>query len=63
MKATQPIASSATSWSNSEEDVRPAGGARAFSITTHPSGTQFPVLQQIKKTVIDPGNGNLRQTG
>ena len=48
-------------WSNSEEDVRPAGdAAKGFlSITTHPSGTQFPVLQQIKKTVIDPGHGNL----
>lgn len=48
-------------WSNSEEDVRPAGdAAKGFlSITTHPSGTQFPVLQQIKQHVIDPGHGNL----
>ena len=48
-------------WSNSEEDVRPAGdAAKGFlSITTHPSGTQFPVLQGIKKTVIDAGRGNL----
>ncbi|WP_333700849.1 ABC transporter substrate-binding protein [Rivihabitans pingtungensis] len=48
-------------WSNSEEDVRPAGdAAKGFlSITTHPSGTQFPVLQQIKQYVIDPGHGNL----
>ena len=48
-------------WSNSEEDVRPAGdAAKGFlSITTHPSGTQFPVLQQIRQQVIQPGNGNL----
>lgn len=48
-------------WSNSEEDAAPAGdAAKGFiSITTHPSGTQFPVLQQIKAQVIDKGKGNL----
>lgn len=48
-------------WSNSEEDAAPAGdAARGFiSITTHPSGTRFPVLQQIKTQVIDKGKGNL----
>jgi len=48
-------------WSNSEEDAAPAGtAAKGFiSITTHPSGTQFPVLQGIKKYVIDTGKGNL----
>ena len=48
-------------WSNSEEDVIPAGdAARGFiAITTHPSGTSFPVLQQIKAEVIDKGKGNL----
>lgn len=49
-------------WSNSEEDVRPAGdAAKGFiSITTHPSGTDFPVLQAINQYVIKPGDGNLK---
>lgn len=48
-------------WSNSEEDAAPAGdAAKGFiSITTHPSGTSFPVLQDIEKTVIAAGKGNL----
>jgi len=48
-------------WSNSEEDAAPAGdAAKGFiSITTHPSGTSFPVLQQIRAQVIDKGKGNL----
>lgn len=48
-------------WSNSEEDAAPAGdAAKGFiSITTHPSGTSFPILQQIKADVIDKGKGNL----
>ena len=48
-------------WSNSEDDAAPAGdAAKGFiSITTHPSGTQFPVLQDIKKFVVDGGKGNL----
>jgi branched-chain amino acid transport system substrate-binding protein len=49
-------------WSNSEEDVRPAGdAAKGFiAITTHPSGTDFPVLQAINQYVIQPGHGNLK---
>lgn len=48
-------------WSNSEDDASPAGDAAKgyISITTHPSGTDFPVLQEIKKNVIDAGKGNL----
>ncbi|MGC4068298.1 MAG: ABC transporter substrate-binding protein [Polyangiaceae bacterium] len=48
-------------WSNSEEDVRPAGsvGTGYVSITTHPSGTDFPVIQAIRKHVVDAGKGNL----
>jgi len=48
-------------WSNSEEDAAPAGdAAKGFiSITTHPSGTSFPVLQDIKRVVVDKGQGNL----
>jgi len=48
-------------WSNSEEDVRPAGsvGKGYISITTHPSGTDFPVIAAIKKVVVDEKKGNL----
>ncbi|MFP5392554.1 MAG: ABC transporter substrate-binding protein, partial [Gammaproteobacteria bacterium] len=48
-------------WSNSEDDAAPAGAAAKgyISITTHPSGTQFPVLKDIKATVVDAGKGNL----
>jgi len=48
-------------WSNSEDDAAPAGdAAKGFiSITTHPSGTEFPVLKDIKKLVVDAGKGNL----
>jgi branched-chain amino acid transport system substrate-binding protein len=48
-------------WSNAEEDVRPAGavGKGYIAITTHPSGTNFPVLQDIEKTVVKAGKGNL----
>jgi branched-chain amino acid transport system substrate-binding protein len=49
-------------WSNSEEDVRPAGDAAKgyIAITTHPSGTGYPVLQAIDQYVIKPGNGDLK---
>jgi len=48
-------------WSNSEEDAAPAGAAAKgfISITTHPSGTDFPVLQGIKQDVVDKGQGDL----
>ncbi|WP_130803895.1 ABC transporter substrate-binding protein [Acinetobacter ihumii] len=48
-------------WSNSEEDAAPAGdAAKGFiSITTHPSGTHFSVLQDIKKYVVDKGQSDL----
>lgn len=48
-------------WSNSEEDAIPAGdAAKGFiSITTHPSGTNFPVLQEINKYIQSKGKGNL----
>lgn len=48
-------------WSNSEDDAAPAGDAAKgyLSITTHPSGTDFPVLQDIRKFVVDAGKGNL----
>jgi branched-chain amino acid transport system substrate-binding protein len=48
-------------WSNAEEDAAPAGPAAKgyIAITTGPSGTDFPVLQDIKKYVLDKGKGNL----
>ncbi|VVO69240.1 hypothetical protein PS850_01240 [Pseudomonas fluorescens] len=48
-------------WSNSEDDAAPAGAAAKgyIAITTHPSGTGFPVLQGIQQQVVDKGNGDL----
>jgi branched-chain amino acid transport system substrate-binding protein len=48
-------------WSNSEEDVIPAGNAAKgyVAITTQASGAQYPVLQEIVKTVYGAGKGNL----
>ena len=48
-------------WSNSEEDVVPAGDAAKgyIAITTQASGAEYPVLQEIVKTVYDAGKGNL----
>ncbi len=48
-------------WSNSEDDAAPAGAAAKgfIAITTHPSGTDFPVLQGIKQEVVDKGQGDL----
>jgi branched-chain amino acid transport system substrate-binding protein len=49
-------------WSNSEDDAAPAGNAAKgyISITTHPSGTSFPVLQGINQYVVKAGKGNLQ---
>jgi len=49
-------------WSNSEEDVIPAGDAAKgyVAITSVAPGTQYPVLQDIVKTVYDAGKGNLQ---
>ncbi len=48
-------------WSNSEEDVIPAGDAAKgyVAIGSVAPGTQYPVLQEIIKTVYDAGKGNL----
>ncbi|PYE24003.1 amino acid/amide ABC transporter substrate-binding protein (HAAT family) [Rhizobium sp. PP-CC-3A-592] len=48
-------------WSNSEEDAIPAGAAAKgyTAITTQASGTEYPVVQEIVKTVYDAGKGNL----
>ena len=49
-------------WSNSEEDVIPAASAAKgyIAITTQASGSQYPVLQEIIKTVYGAGKGNLQ---
>lgn len=41
-------------WSNSEDDAAPAGAAAKgfIAITTHPTGTDFPVLQGIQQQVV-----------
>ncbi|MDU1693035.1 MAG: ABC transporter substrate-binding protein, partial [Bradyrhizobium sp.] len=48
-------------WSNSEEDVIPAGDAAKgyVAITTQASGAEYPVLQEVIKTVYGAGKGNL----
>ncbi len=48
-------------WSNSEEDVIPAGQAAVgyVAITTHPSGRDFPVLKEVDKYVLSAGKGNM----
>ncbi|MEK1932535.1 MAG: ABC transporter substrate-binding protein, partial [Pararhizobium sp.] len=48
-------------WSNSEEDVIPAGDAAKgyTAITTQASGAEYPVVKEIVKTVYDAGKGNL----
>ena len=49
-------------WSNSEEDVPPAGAAGTgyVSVPTHPSGRDFDVIKDIEKFVVAPGKGNLQ---
>ena len=49
-------------WSNSDEDVIPAGGAANGyqAITTHPAGTDFKVVQDIISTVYGAGHGDLQ---
>jgi len=48
-------------WSNSEEDVIPAGEAAIgyTAITTQASGQNYPIVQEIVKTVYGAGKGNL----
>jgi branched-chain amino acid transport system substrate-binding protein len=48
-------------WSGAEEDVIPAGDAATGFITSafHPSGADFPVIQDILKNVYAKGQGNM----
>ena len=50
-------------WSNSEEDVIPAGEAAKgyVAITTQASGAEYPVLKDIIKTVYDGNTQSRRQ--
>jgi len=49
-------------WSNSEEDVAPAGsvGKGYISITTHPAGRDFTVIKHIDPHVLSKGKGNMQ---
>lgn len=49
-------------WTGSEEDARPAGAAAKnyLAVSVYPSGTDFKVSQEIKKAIIDPGKGDLK---
>ena len=48
-------------WSNSEEDAIPAGSAAKgyISATTHPSGRQFPLVQEVLRVVYGGGHGHM----
>jgi branched-chain amino acid transport system substrate-binding protein len=48
-------------WSNSEEDVIPAGDAAIgyTAITTQASGADYPVVKEIVSALYDKGQGNL----
>jgi branched-chain amino acid transport system substrate-binding protein len=50
-------------WSGAEEDVIPAGDAATGFITSafHPSGADFPVIQDILKNVYAKGQGNMTE--
>jgi len=50
-------------WSGAEEDVIPAGETAIDYIAAgfHPSGTDFPVVQDIVKHVHDGGKGNIER--
>jgi branched-chain amino acid transport system substrate-binding protein len=50
-------------WSGAEEDTQPAGDAANGFIAAgfHPAGTEFPVIQEILKTVYAKGEGELPQ--
>ena len=51
-------------WSGSEEDVRPAGAAAKgyLAVSVYPSSTDFKISQEIKKSIIDTGKSDLKDT-
>src|SRR5450830_237489 len=49
-------------WSGSEDDARPAGDAAKgyLAVSVFPPGTQFPVLESLKKKILDVGKSDLK---
>jgi branched-chain amino acid transport system substrate-binding protein len=49
-------------WSGSEDDTRPAGAAAKgyLAVSAFPPGTDFPILQTLKKEVLDAGKSDLK---
>jgi branched-chain amino acid transport system substrate-binding protein len=49
-------------WSGSEDDARPAGGvAKGYlSVSAFPPGTDFPILQKIKASILDQDKSDLK---
>ncbi|MDR3464706.1 MAG: ABC transporter substrate-binding protein [Xanthobacteraceae bacterium] len=51
-------------WASSEEDVIPAGDAAKgyLALTPYPGGTNFDIHARLRKTIIDTGKSDLRDT-
>lgn len=51
-------------WASSEEDVRPAGNAARgyLALTPYPAGANFDIHRRLKKSVVDAGKSDLRDT-
>jgi len=49
-------------WSGSEDDARPAGSVSKgyLSVSAFPPGTDFPILQKIKASILDQGKSDLK---
>jgi len=49
-------------WSTSEDDVRPAGDSAVgyTGVNIFPPGTDFELIQNLKKTLYDKGKGDLK---
>jgi branched-chain amino acid transport system substrate-binding protein len=51
-------------WSGSEDDTRPAGAAAKgyLAVSAFPPGTNFKILETLKKDIIDTGKSDLKDT-
>ena len=51
-------------WSGSEDDTRPAGAAAKgyLAVSAFPPGTNFKILETLKKQIIDAGKSDLKDT-
>jgi branched-chain amino acid transport system substrate-binding protein len=51
-------------WSGSEDDTRPAGAAAKgyLAASVFPPGTQFPILEKLKTTILDAHKSDLKDT-